>query len=127
MHFRRAQTLLDLYRKALPEKKREPADETPPDTEDDNPPPPRPEKKGLFKALDLPRESGESIKPTGESKSESSPAETKSVPVPRIVKSLPVTGTTTVDAGIREIAVTFNQDMDQGMSWTGFASFLSAD
>ncbi len=54
----RAQTLLDRYRKALPEKKREPADEgAPPDTKDDNRQP-GPAKKDLPKTFELPGESG---------------------------------------------------------------------
>lgn len=38
---------------------------------------------------------------------------------PRIVSSSPKPGATDVDPGLAEITVTFDQDMEGGMSWTG--------
>jgi beta-lactamase regulating signal transducer with metallopeptidase domain len=38
---------------------------------------------------------------------------------PKIVATTPVVGATEVDPAVTEITVTFNQDMDSGMSWTG--------
>lgn len=40
-------------------------------------------------------------------------------PYPRIVKSTPESGATGVDIGLEEITVTFDRDMQGGMSWTG--------
>ena len=38
---------------------------------------------------------------------------------PKIVSTTPAIGTTDVDPGLKEITVTFDQDMRRGMSWTG--------
>ncbi len=38
---------------------------------------------------------------------------------PRIIATSPVVGATEVDPAVTEITVTFNQEMDSGMSWTG--------
>jgi hypothetical protein len=38
---------------------------------------------------------------------------------PKIVATSPVAGATEVDPAVTEITVTFNQEMDSGMSWTG--------
>jgi hypothetical protein len=38
---------------------------------------------------------------------------------PKIVATSPVVGATEVDPAVMEISVTFNQEMDSGMSWTG--------
>ncbi|HVA45926.1 MAG TPA: M56 family metallopeptidase [Pirellulales bacterium] len=38
---------------------------------------------------------------------------------PRMVKSSPPQGATGVDPALKEISVTFDRDMEQGMSWTG--------
>ena len=38
---------------------------------------------------------------------------------PAIVSCSPARGATDVDPGLKEITVTFNQDMGEGMSWTG--------
>jgi hypothetical protein len=38
---------------------------------------------------------------------------------PKIVSTQPVNGATGVDPGLTEITVTFDQDMDEGFSWTG--------
>jgi hypothetical protein len=38
---------------------------------------------------------------------------------PRIVSTSPAVGAQNVDPGLAEITVTFDQDMDGGMSWTG--------
>lgn len=38
---------------------------------------------------------------------------------PRIVATSPKNGATDVDPGLTEITVTFDQDMEEGMSWTG--------
>jgi beta-lactamase regulating signal transducer with metallopeptidase domain len=38
---------------------------------------------------------------------------------PKIVATSPVVGATKVDPAVTEITVTFNQEMDSGMSWTG--------
>lgn len=38
---------------------------------------------------------------------------------PRIVSTSPKNGATDVDPGLAEITVTFDQDMEPGMSWTG--------
>lgn len=53
--------------------------------------------------------------------SASSEVEAKAVQtaVPRIVKTSPATGATDVDPSIGKITVTFDQDMSDGMSWTG--------
>ncbi len=40
-------------------------------------------------------------------------------PYPQVVKSTPEPGATGVNAGLEEIAVTFDRDMQGGMSWTG--------
>jgi hypothetical protein len=38
---------------------------------------------------------------------------------PQIVSSSPARAATDVDPGLKEITVTFDQDMEEGMSWTG--------
>jgi Bacterial Ig-like domain len=38
---------------------------------------------------------------------------------PKIVSTQPINGATGVDPGLTEITVTFDQDMDEGFSWTG--------
>ncbi len=38
---------------------------------------------------------------------------------PQIVSCTPTRGATDVDPALKEITVTFNQDMEEGMSWTG--------
>src|SRR5208337_5264469 len=38
---------------------------------------------------------------------------------PRIIATSPKTGTTDVDPALKQITVTFDRDMDAGMSWTG--------
>ena len=38
---------------------------------------------------------------------------------PSIIATSPARGATDVDPGLKEITVTFNQDMEEGMSWTG--------
>jgi hypothetical protein len=38
---------------------------------------------------------------------------------PKIVSTQPANGATGVDPGLSEITVTFDQDMDEGLSWTG--------
>jgi RNA polymerase sigma-70 factor (ECF subfamily) len=38
---------------------------------------------------------------------------------PQIVSSSPARGATDVDPALKEITVTFDQDMEEGMSWTG--------
>jgi hypothetical protein len=38
---------------------------------------------------------------------------------PKIVSTTPAIGATDVDPGLKEITVTFDQDMGRGMSWTG--------
>jgi hypothetical protein len=38
---------------------------------------------------------------------------------PKIVSTQPANGATAVDPGLAEITVTFDQDMDEGFSWTG--------
>ena len=38
---------------------------------------------------------------------------------PQIVSSTPARGASDVDPGLKEISVTFDQDMEEGMSWTG--------
>jgi hypothetical protein len=40
-------------------------------------------------------------------------------PAPNIVATTPAVGATDVDPGLKEITVTFDQDMGGGMSWTG--------
>jgi hypothetical protein len=40
---------------------------------------------------------------------------------PRIVKTSPPQGETGVDPGLKEVSVTFDRDMEAGMSWTGGA------
>ena len=40
-------------------------------------------------------------------------------PAPNIVATSPAVGATDVDPGLKEITVTFDQDMGGGMSWTG--------
>ena len=40
-------------------------------------------------------------------------------PYPQIVKTMPERGATGVDPELQEIAVTFDRDMQKGMSWTG--------
>ncbi|MGD0260130.1 MAG: Ig-like domain-containing protein [Verrucomicrobiota bacterium] len=41
---------------------------------------------------------------------------------PRIVSTAPAVGATDVDPALKEITVTFDQDMEGGMSWTGGGS-----
>ena len=38
---------------------------------------------------------------------------------PQIVSTTPARGASDVDPGLKEITVTFDQDMEEGMSWTG--------
>jgi hypothetical protein len=38
---------------------------------------------------------------------------------PQIVSTSPTRGASDVDPAIKEITVTFDQDMEEGMSWTG--------
>jgi hypothetical protein len=38
---------------------------------------------------------------------------------PQVVSCTPARGATDVDPALKEITVTFNQDMEEGMSWTG--------
>jgi hypothetical protein len=38
---------------------------------------------------------------------------------PQIVSSSPARGASDVDPGLKEVTVTFDQDMEEGMSWTG--------
>jgi hypothetical protein len=38
---------------------------------------------------------------------------------PKIVSTQPANGATSVDPSLAEITVTFDQDMDEGFSWTG--------
>lgn len=45
--------------------------------------------------------------------------ESKTARVPQIVKTTPKVGQTGVDPNLNEIRVTFDRDMEQGMSWTG--------
>jgi hypothetical protein len=40
-------------------------------------------------------------------------------PYPQIIKTSPKRGATSVDPALKEITVTFDRDMSQGMSWTG--------
>jgi hypothetical protein len=48
-----------------------------------------------------------------------SPKKAASGPAPNIVATSPAVGATDVDPGLKEITVTFDQDMGGGMSWTG--------
>jgi hypothetical protein len=52
-------------------------------------------------------------------KSGSSEAEAARTPYPQIVKMVPERGATEVDPGLTEMSVTFDRDMQKGMSWTG--------
>jgi beta-lactamase regulating signal transducer with metallopeptidase domain len=45
--------------------------------------------------------------------------ETESEMPPALVESIPKLGATGVSAGLREIRITFDSDMQRGMSWTG--------
>lgn len=40
-------------------------------------------------------------------------------PTPNIVSTMPAVGATDIDPGLKEITVTFDQDMRSGFSWTG--------
>ena len=46
-------------------------------------------------------------------------ATNEATPYPRVVKSAPEAGATGVSAALQEITVTFDRDMQGGMSWTG--------
>ena len=46
-------------------------------------------------------------------------ASSQGADAPRIVSTTPATGATEVDPALTEITVTFDCDMDGGMSWTG--------
>jgi hypothetical protein len=46
-------------------------------------------------------------------------AEPARKPFPQIVKTIPKQGAIDVEPSLTEISVTFDRDMDQGMSWTG--------
>jgi beta-lactamase regulating signal transducer with metallopeptidase domain len=51
--------------------------------------------------------------------STASATEAAEKPYPQIVKTIPQPGATKVDPALKEISVTFDRDMGQGMSWTG--------
>ncbi len=53
---------------------------------------------------------------TGEKKSGQA---AESAPTPNIVSTSPTVGATDIDPGLKEITVTFDQDMGRGYSWTG--------
>src|ERR1019366_4051884 len=53
---------------------------------------------------------------TGEKKSGQA---AESAPTPTIVSTSPAVGATDIDPGLKEITVTFDQDMSGGFSWTG--------
>jgi hypothetical protein len=47
------------------------------------------------------------------------PADERDSPTPRVVKTIPAIGATQVDPALTEIRITFERDMQKGMSWTG--------
>jgi beta-lactamase regulating signal transducer with metallopeptidase domain len=61
-------------------------------------------------------DNGESSRPTQKTVAPQSPQRSR---MPRVIESVPKAGLTEVSADLKEIKVTFDRDMQQGMSWTG--------
>ncbi len=72
----------------------------------------------LFAVVFLPMAAGSADSKDSSGGQTAAPAK-KSTPYPQIVKTTPERGAVDVDPALAEIAVTFDRDMQKGMSWTG--------
>ncbi|HEX4145705.1 MAG TPA: M56 family metallopeptidase [Pirellulales bacterium] len=73
----------------------------------------------LFAVLFLPMAPGISGTSVAAEDGAAAQPDAAATPYPRIIKTTPERGATDVDPALTEISVTFDRDMDRGMSWTG--------